>query len=99
MVFPLGYVELELELKAKYNAFQHSQRRLMDHELKLREDLHALELDLIPIRYLSSQSNVKSNVIKKQNHLLGWIPHTDSYVLIQNSRDCHSSTCKLGARE
>ena len=47
--------------------------------------MHALELDLIPIRYLSSQSNEKSHIVKKQHHSLGWIPHTDTYVLIQNS--------------
>ena len=40
---------------------------------------------MIPIRYLSTQSNVKNGIIKKQNHVLGWIPHTDSYVMIQNS--------------
>ena len=40
-----GYVELELELNAKYNAFQRSQRRLQEHELQLREDMRALELD------------------------------------------------------
>ena len=28
---------------------------------------------------------MKSHVVKKQHHCLGWIPHTDTYVLIQNS--------------
>ena len=28
---------------------------------------------------------MKSHVFKKQHHSLGWIPHTDTYVLIQNS--------------
>ena len=80
-----GYVQLEVELTAAYNAFQLSQRCLKDHELKLREDLCALELDLIPIRYLSNQSNVKSHIVKKQHHCLDWIPHTDTYILIQKS--------------
>ena len=58
-----GYVELELELNANYNAFQQSYTRLQEHEQHLRENLRALEQDLIPIRYLSTQSNVKSSVI------------------------------------
>ena len=66
-----GYVQLEVELTAAYNVFQLSQRHLMDHELRLREDVRTLELDLIPIRYLSSQSNVKSHIVKKQHHSLG----------------------------
>ena len=48
-----GYVELELELNANYNAFQQSQTRLQEHKQHWRENLRALELDLIPIRYLS----------------------------------------------
>ena len=30
------------------------------------------------------QSNLKSHIIKKQHYSLGWIPHEDSYQLIQN---------------
>ena len=67
-----GYVELELELNANYNAFQQSHLCLQDHEQGIRENLHALEQDLIPIRYLSTQSNVKSSVIKnKTTYLAG----------------------------
>ena len=79
------YVRLEGKLNAATNAFNNAQTRLMNHELQLREDLRALELDFIPIRYLSSQSNVKSHIVKKQNHSLDWITHDDKYILIQNS--------------
>ena len=51
-----SYVEYELELNAKYVAFQQSNQRLQDHEQSLRENLYDLEQDLIPIRYLSTQS-------------------------------------------
>ena len=60
------YVELELELNANYNAYQQSHLRLQDHEQSLRENLHDLEQDLIPIRYLSTQSNVKNGIIKNK---------------------------------
>ena len=79
------YVEYELELNANRHAFEQSNQRLQNHEQSLREKLDDLEQDLTPIRYLSIQSNVKNAVIRKQNQLLGWIPHTDSYVMIQNS--------------
>ena len=59
------YVRLEGKLHAATNAFNNAQTRLMNHELQLREDLRDLELDFIPIRYLSSQSNVKSPIVKK----------------------------------
>ena len=39
----------------------------------------------VPIRYISNQSNVKGHIIKKQNHVLGWIPHEDRYLVIQNT--------------
>ena len=51
----------------------------MAHELQVRDNLKKLELDYLPIRYISNQSNVKGHIIKKQNHSLGWIPHEDSY--------------------
>ena len=50
------------------------------------DELKELELDYIAIRYLSTQSNVKGHIIKKQNHSLGWIPHQDTYLLIQTRK-------------
>ena len=57
--------------------------RLLQSETALRQELVALELDYAPIRLLSTQSNQKNLVIPKDNTSLGWIPHTDSYQLIQ----------------
>ena len=63
----------------------------MTHELQIRDELRNLELDYLPIRYISNQSNVKGHISKKQNHSLGGILHEDGYQLIQNT-NCPSKT-------
>ena len=50
------------------------------------DQLAELENNFIPIQLLSTQSNQKNLTIRKQNCLVGWIPHQDKYVLIQNAR-------------
>ena len=72
------YTHMERKLEASSTAHQIAQQRLMTHELQVRDDLRKLELDYLPIRYISNQSNVKGHIIKKQNHSLGWIPHQDT---------------------
>ena len=49
------------------------------------DQLAELERNFIPIQLLSTQSNQKNLTIRKQNCLVGWIPHQDKYVLIQNT--------------
>ena len=85
------YTHMETKLDAQSAAFQIAQGRLMNHEIQIRDDLRNLELDYLPIRYISNQSNVKGHIIKKQNYSLGCIPHEDSYQLIQNT-NCPSET-------
>ena len=75
------YIHMETKLDAQSAAFQIAQQRLMTLELQIRDELRNLELDYLPIRYISNQSNVKGHIIKNQNHSLGWIPHEDGYQL------------------
>ena len=49
------------------------------------DQLAELENNFIPIQLLSTQSNQKNLTIRKQNCLVGWIPHQDKNVVIQNS--------------
>ena len=70
---------MERKLDASSLAHQVAQQRLSEREIQVMDELKELELDYIAIRYLSSQSNVKGHIIKKQNHSLGWIPHQDTY--------------------
>ena len=44
------------------------------------DQLAELERNFIPIQLLSTQSNQKNLTIRKQNCLVGWIPHQDKYV-------------------
>ena len=57
----------------------------MQHEMQIRGQLRNLELDFLPIRFVSNQSNVKGQIIKKQNYCLGWIAQDDTYVMLQNT--------------
>ena len=64
----------------------HVWQRLLQNEIQLRLDLTTIERNVHPIRLLSTQSNQKNQTIQKQNSFLGWIPHEDSYQLIQNTK-------------
>ena len=79
------YTHMERKLEASSTAHQIAQQRILERENQIRDDLKALELNYIAIRYLSNQSNVKGHIIKKQYHALGWVPHEDTYQLLQNS--------------
>ena len=85
------YVQLERRLDAQSQAYQTAYDRLMNHKIQIRDELRDLERDYVPIRYISNQSNVKGHIIKKQNHVLGWIPHEDRYLVIQNT-SCPNET-------
>ena len=61
-------------------------QRLDQNELKLRQELTAIENNFHPIRLLSTQSNQKNLICPKQNSYLGWVPHLDSYQLIQTTK-------------
>ena len=71
--------------------FSGTKSKCITGEMWISDDLRKLELDYLPIRYIMNQSFVKGHIIKKQNHSLGWIPHEDSYQLIQNAT-CPSET-------
>ena len=59
-------------------------RRLTSAENEISHELALIERNYIPIRLLSNQSNQKNLICPKNNSFLGWIPHLDSYQLIQN---------------
>ena len=65
-------------------AYISSMRRLTSAENEISHELALIERNYIPIRLLSNQSNQKNLICPKNNSFLGWIPHLDSYQLIQN---------------
>ena len=79
------YAHMDRRPVASTQAHTHAQGRLMQHEMEIRGHLHNLELDFHPIRFVSNQSNVKGQIIKKQNYCLGWIAQDDTYVMLQNT--------------
>jgi hypothetical protein len=77
-------VRLGSQIDAAQDAYASSMRRLQQSENVLRQELTVIERNYIPIRVLSNQSNQKNLICPKNNSSLGWIPHLDSYQLIQN---------------
>lgn len=80
------YAQLESKIQAAQDSFQLSMDRLNQNELKLRQELTSIENNFHPIRLLSTQSNQKNLICPKQNSYLGWVPHLDSYQLIQTTK-------------
>ena len=80
------YAQLEARSQSAYDSCQNSLQRLSQTESQLRQDLATIERNFHPIRLLSTQSNQKNLICPKQNSYLGWIPHLDSYQLIQNTK-------------
>ena len=72
------------QISAAQAAYISSMRRLQLAENKILHELALIERNYIPIRLLSNQSNQKNLICPKNNAFLGWIPHLDSYQLIQN---------------
>ena len=69
-----------------HEACSNSIQRLHQTEGQLQRDLAVIERNFHPIRLLSTQSNQKNLICPKQNSYLGWMPHLDSYQLIQNTK-------------
>ena len=69
------YAHMDRKLNASTQAHTFAQGRLMQHEMDIRGQLHNLELDFHPIRFVSNQSNVKGQIIKK-TELLSWLDCT-----------------------
>ena len=80
------YAQLEARIRSASESCQNSIQRLAVSERQLRQDLAIIETNFHPIRLLSTQSNQKNLICPKQNSYLGWIPHLDSYQLIQNTK-------------
>ena len=79
------YAQLERRLQVQTQAYQTAYDRLRHHEIQILDQTRDLERDYVPKRYVSNQSNMKGHIIKKQNLVLGWIPHEDRYLVIQNT--------------
>ena len=58
--------------------------RLKVAENLILHELALIERNYIPIRVLSNQSNQKNLICPSNNSFMGWIPHLDCYMLIQN---------------
>ena len=58
--------------------------RLKVAENLILHELALIERNYIPIRLLSNQSNQKNLICPTNNSFMGWIPHLDCYMLIQN---------------
>ena len=62
----IEYTHIETKLDAQSAAFQIAKDRLMNHEIQIRDELRNLELDFLPIRYISNQSNVRGTSLKSK---------------------------------
>ena len=80
------HARLQAQINSAHEACSNSIQRLHQTEGQLRRDLAVIERNFHPIRLLSTQSNQKNLICPKQNSYLGWMPHLDSYQLIQNTK-------------
>ena len=48
------HTQLERKLDAQSQAYQTAYDRLMNHEIQIRDELRNLEVDYVPIRYISN---------------------------------------------
>jgi hypothetical protein len=78
------YAQFSSKIASAEAAYISSMRRLTSAENEISHELALIERNYIPIRLLSNQSNQKNLICPKNNSFLGWIPHLDSYQLIQN---------------
>ena len=85
------YAHMDWKLDAITQAHTFAQGRLMQHEMQIREQLRNLELDFLPIRFVSNQSNVKGQIIEKTELL----SQDDTCVMLQNIT-CPSESEVLG---
>ena len=80
----IEFARLASQVSAAQSSYLSSMTRLRTAENETSHDLTLLERDYIPIRLLSNQSNQKNLICPTNNSFLGWIPHLDTYKLIQN---------------
>jgi hypothetical protein len=78
------YAQFSSKIASAEAAYLSSMRRLTSAEDVVSHELTLIERNYIPIRLLSNQSNQKNLICPTNNSFLGWIPHLDSYQLIQN---------------
>ena len=79
----IEFARLASQVSAAQSSYLSSMTRLVAAENETSHDL-TLEHDYIPIRLLSNQLNQKNLICPTNNSFLGWIPHLDTYKLIQN---------------
>ena len=80
------YAQFSAKISSAESAYLSSLRRLNKAQDEVSHELSMIERNYIPIRLLSNQSNQKNLICPSNNSLLGWIPHLDSYQLIQNTK-------------
>ncbi len=77
--------QIKAKIQATLASCSSTFARFRQTEQAHMDQLADLERNFLPIQLLSTQSNQKNLTIRKQNCLVGWIPHQDKYVLIQNT--------------
>ena len=78
------FAQFNSKIISAESAYVSSMQRLTTSVNEIAHELALIERNYIPIRLLSNQSNQKNLICPKNNSFLGWIPHLDSYQLIQN---------------
>jgi hypothetical protein len=78
------YAQFSSKIASAEAAFISLMHRLTSAVNEISHELALIERNYIPIRLLSNQSNQTNLICPKNNSFLGWIPHLDSYQLIQN---------------
>ena len=77
-------VRIITTLRSAYDSYKWTVQRIHDQEQNILAALRALELDMSPIRMLTTQSNQKHLVVTKGNSILGWLPSEDNYKILKS---------------
>ena len=80
-------VRIQASLRSSYDSYAWTVQRLATNEHDLWRELQSLEVDMAPIRTISTQSsNQKYLVVPKGHAVTGWLPGEDKYVVIQQTK-------------
>ena len=58
--YTFEHAQLERKLRAAFDSYQFTRQRLTNNKIQMRIDLTAIEQNFLPIRFLSTQSNLKN---------------------------------------
>ena len=78
--------KLNADLHIAFSAYDYAIQRIVRQETNFRAQITAIEQDITPIVFLSTQGIQKHLLITKHLRTLGWMPSENAYVLLQNPR-------------